>query len=370
MSNQVMKVIAGSNYDTDEELAALTMLRHVDKKFLYGKFFDNPVVALNLYTKIGGDNKKKLSQIFTSIASEYWSDKEDVLGKAYSKYDGYTNDYPNIFYILPQHPAYGKIEGEYIKLRGNYMHGTPVLVTHMPQQSSFRLLDPVFLVFTEGGNSNERQSLCVPAVTLLYMADQQFWDDVKKGSMDALQLFGVYGAVYTYVNATGKLIKTVAVLETLNETSRLFMNNPNIRVYFEQQPWGNDFLTGYNAVSTGVDILSISTGLVAIFRNNADNVRQVLRSNNASASDWAEYDRVVRLARNKNLFNVGDEIAGIRIERIKSGTNGKIAIIGRAMGNNEIKGVKDVYQELTNKGYKNIEIFDKLYKKYEINFAC
>ncbi len=58
------------------------------------------------------------------------------------------------------------------------------------------------------------------------------------------------------------------------------------------------------------------------------------------------------------VWKVGDEIAGITISRIKAGTNGKTAIIGRAMGNAENKGVRDVYNELVSQG-KNVEIFDK-----------
>jgi hypothetical protein len=129
------------------------------------------------------------------------------------------------------------------------------------------------------------------------MADQQFWDDVKTGTVGALQLFGAYSAVYSYVNATGKLVKTIAALEMLNESTRLFMNNPKVQAYFEQQSWGADFLTAYNALSTGVDILTISTAVVTAFRSHADDVRNVLKSNNVGDDALDEFDRVVSKAK-------------------------------------------------------------------------
>lgn len=41
------------------------------------------------------------------------------------------------------------------------------------------------------------------------------------------------------------------------------------------------------------------------------------------------------------------------------GSNENIAIIGRAMGNKTIKGVRDVHKKLQVRGYRNVEIFDE-----------
>lgn len=42
------------------------------------------------------------------------------------------------------------------------------------------------------------------------------------------------------------------------------------------------------------------------------------------------------------------------------GRSDKIAIIGRSMGNENMKGVKDAYMDLIQRGYDNVEIFDPL----------
>jgi len=57
------------------------------------------------------------------------------------------------------------------------------------------------------------------------------------------------------------------------------------------------------------------------------------------------------------IFKAGDNILAFTVKQVKKGTNGKIAIIGRSMGNSKAKGVKDIYQELVKKGNK-AEIFD------------
>jgi hypothetical protein len=73
---------------------------------------------------------------------------------------------------------------------------------------------------------------------------------------------------------------------------------------------------------------------------------------------------------NVNKLKIGDEFSGYKIDQIKYGTNGKIAIVARAMGNNKVKGVKDIYKEMLDKGYDNVEIFDlsSLKGEWEIKF--
>jgi len=51
------------------------------------------------------------------------------------------------------------------------------------------------------------------------------------------------------------------------------------------------------------------------------------------------------------------EIDGLKAQRIVHGNNGKIAVIGRSMGNDKIKGVRDYATVLKNKGY-DVELFD------------
>jgi RHS repeat-associated protein len=56
-------------------------------------------------------------------------------------------------------------------------------------------------------------------------------------------------------------------------------------------------------------------------------------------------------------FRIGEEIAGLKIQRVLPGNNGKIALIGRSMGNSNMVGVRDAHRELVRRGY-NVEIFD------------
>ncbi len=83
--------------------------------------------------------------------------------------------------------------------------------------------------------------------------------------------------------------------------------------------------------------------------------------------DEKEFSGRLVLYRNNNTcvwvlpkFVVGDKIGTIAIERVKVGRSDKIAIIGRSMGNENMKGVKDAYMDLIQRGYDNVEIFDPL----------
>lgn len=57
-------------------------------------------------------------------------------------------------------------------------------------------------------------------------------------------------------------------------------------------------------------------------------------------------------------FKIGDEIAGISIKQIRSGSNGKIAIIGRRMNGH----VEEVEKALASQG-KKVEVFNSKYQK-------
>ena len=353
MSNSVASILIGKGNDTDEEKAALTILRNIkNKNLLYDELYKSPKTIIDLYNKIGGENSKILSQIFSSICTENWD--EDLINKAYNK--------SNIFFIQPNFTVYGKIENSSIALHGNYFSGSGITtqVHHIPEQSSYHPFAPVYVVFTQEENTTNQQCLSIPAISLLYMADELFWSDVKKGSMNALQLFGMYASTYTYVNATSKLLRTVAVLEVANESTRLLMEKENVRLYLESQPWGADFLTGYVAVSTGVDILSISTGIITALRVHADDVRLVLKNNSSNADELAEYERIINIAKAKSMFKVGDEFAGIPIERVKQGSGGdKIFVIGTDMDNR----ITPFAKALENQGYRGkIELFSEQYQ--------
>lgn len=60
----------------------------------------------------------------------------------------------------------------------------------------------------------------------------------------------------------------------------------------------------------------------------------------------------------EKVFKVGENIIGITVKQIRTGSNGKYAIIGRSMGNAEMNGVRNVYSELKNVQKLDVEIFD------------
>lgn len=64
---------------------------------------------------------------------------------------------------------------------------------------------------------------------------------------------------------------------------------------------------------------------------------------------------------NKKLFDLDGlkslEVDGLKAQRIIQGDNGKVAVIGRAMGNGKINGVRDYAAALQKQGY-DVELFD------------
>lgn len=100
-------------------------------------------------------------------------------------------------------------------------------------------------------------------------------------------------------------------------------------------------------------------------------VKKVLQAmQKFTKGQWDEFFRKVdeRLGRGFNnvgrVFKVGDDIAGFAIKKVRKGSNGKIAVIGRSMGNSKTRGVKDIYQKLLQNGDK-VEIFDVISLKGE-----
>jgi len=68
-----------------------------------------------------------------------------------------------------------------------------------------------------------------------------------------------------------------------------------------------------------------------------------------------------RQLQDKKLFDIDSikslEVDGLRAQRNVQGDNGKVAVVGRAMGNNKINGVRDYAAALQKQGY-DVELFD------------
>jgi hypothetical protein len=289
MNKTVAKIVVGKSLDTDEEQAALTILNHIkDKTLLYNKLYDNPKVVIDLYTKINtDDNQKALIQLFEDVCKQYWDNHEEIVTDVYN--------IEHNFYILPNVKNHGSKNQSSISLWGVRNSGGISPIDYMPKSSAFNPFEPVFVSYSDAADLNERQQFiyAIPAIGLLYLADKQEYKDSKEAVSFFLQVLSIYASAYAVTEATGTLSKAIGWAGLLNESTRIFANNDNVRTYLESQPWGEDFMKVYSSISTGVDIATIVHGGFLAIKFNADEVRNVLKSNNIGADDLAKYDEVV-----------------------------------------------------------------------------
>jgi len=87
MSNQVVKILLGRQFDTDEEKAALNIISHIKNKInLYEELKTHPNVTLDLYSKIDGEeNRRLLLNKILEAFSAYWNKTPEGLNPFYKK---------------------------------------------------------------------------------------------------------------------------------------------------------------------------------------------------------------------------------------------------------------------------------------------
>lgn len=78
----------------------------------------------------------------------------------------------------------------------------------------------------------------------------------------------------------------------LNDATRLFFENSTLKAYIETQPWGEDFVKTYYALSLGIDITSIAHGCLLIVKENAYKLRKVLVENHVSEKEVPQNTRL------------------------------------------------------------------------------
>jgi hypothetical protein len=117
----------------------------------------------------------------------------------------------------------------------------------------------------------------------------------------------------------------------------------------------NKFVLIYGGARVYSELSGLNRELTELSRriNNPEVDELVTRINKKIGS--LEADVIVNGA--GSVFKVGDNIAGKIVQNVKSGTNGKIAVIGRRMPGH----VELVAQELLNQG-KQVEIFNDFYQ--------
>lgn len=104
----------------------------------------------------------------------------------------------------------------------------------------------------------------------------------------------VYGSAYSLLASTGKVARIIAWASLLNDATRLFFENSTLKAYIETQPWGEDFVKTYYALSLGIDITSIAHGCLLAVKENADKARKVLVENHVSEKELAKFDNIVK----------------------------------------------------------------------------
>ncbi len=287
MSDMVVKFLLGWGVDTNEELAALNILRNIkDKLYLFNYLNANPKLALNLYQKIDGEkNREELIKLFLEISQVYWKNNTTLVNNAYQK--------ENIFFLINGIQNHGRITGDQVELWGVKFAGGISTVNEMTPTGLHDLFAPVYVVFTQEANTNNNLYYTVPAIYFYHIVQgKDFADNIKALEVTA-QFLSVYASAYTVVSATGKIAKAIAWTALLNDATRLFFDNSNLKTYIGTQPWGEDFIKGYYALSTGIDIVNIAHASVTALTNNTSEVRKVLVANNATAEELAEYDRLM-----------------------------------------------------------------------------
>jgi hypothetical protein len=143
----------------------------------------------------------------------------------------------------------------------------------------------------------------------------------------------------------GDLVVSNVLAEKLNETDA-----------------GREFLNSWNTFQLyyGLGSLGLSGGeaLVKQLRKQGDDLTQT--AGNLSRTEKDEVEKIVADLERKTgrVFKAGDNIIGKVIQKVRPGTNGKIAVIGRRMPGH----VEDVAAALKAEG-KQVEIFGELDQK-------
>jgi len=181
------------------------------------------------------------------------------------------------------------------------------------------------------------------------------------------------------ITATSWVVRGVAALETTIAASDLILMNTSVRNAvkgcFATPQEGEDFLKSYENITLILNGAAATHGLVRLFRTDIHqfHAKYTARKTTIDASPTVSADAKAALQKLDDavvagkvgdvvegvmsVFKVGDEIAGFVVNRVKNGTNGKVAIVGRKMG-----PIETVGNSLVNEG-KQVELFNFNYQQ-------
>lgn len=136
------------------------------------------------------------------------------------------------------------------------------------------------------------QKFRISAAVVYCFREQQESGRLRLALDWALMSTSVYGSAYSLLASTGKVARTIAWASLLNDATRLFFENSTLKAYIETQPWGEDFVKTYYALSLGIDITSIAHGCLLAVKENAYKVRKVLVENHVSEKEVPQNTRL------------------------------------------------------------------------------
>ena len=298
MSNQVMKILFGRQFDTDEEKAALNIISHIKNKInLYEELKTHPNVTLDLYSKIDSEeNRRLLLNKILEAFSAYWNKTPEGLNPFYKQ--------ENIFILTGDIQNYGRLNNQMFDLWGNTSRSFPTQVIPITPKASHNPLDPVYLLFTQEPNMNDNLYSIVPAIYMYYISAEQEAKRIESAISWALQSTAVYGSAYMLLNNTSKVARTIAWTGLLNDATHLFFDNSSLKTYIETQSWGEDFIKAYSALSMGIDVVNIAYSSLQAVNENAPKIRKILVEDKATQKELKEFDEVIRKAsvRGKGIY--------------------------------------------------------------------
>lgn len=133
------------------------------------------------------------------------------------------------------------------------------------------------------------QKFRISAAVVYCFREQQEFERLRLALDWALMSTSVYGSAYSLLASTGKVARTIAWASLLN---RLFFENSTLKACIETQPWGEDFVKTYYALSLGIDITSITHGCLLAVKENAYKVRKILVRNHVSEKEVPQNTRL------------------------------------------------------------------------------
>ena len=334
MSNQVMKILFGRQFDTDEEKAALNIISHIKNKInLYEELKTHPNVTLDLYSKIDSEeNRRLLLNKILEAFSAYWNKTPEGLNPFYKK--------ENIFILTGDIQNYGRRNNQMFDLWGNTSSSFPTQVIPITPKASHNPLDPVYLLFTQEPNMNDNRYSIVPAIYMYHISAEQEAKRIESAISWALQSTAVYGSAYMLLNNTSKVARTIAWTGLLNDATHLFFDNSSLKTYIETQSWGEDFIKAYSALSMGIDVINIAYSSLQAVNENAPKIRKILVENKVSQKELDHFDEITNKLRSFNRAQTVKSIPAQYKLRIAESTY-RIVPLKKSLPQNIVNTFKD-----------------------------